>query len=110
MIRKIFSAHILLGALLSATLLVGHVGAQTNVPAPLDSAASGSSTPFKSAFEGYQAYSDDKMSNWRAANDEVARIGGWREYAKQTKELDAKPVATPASAAKTGDSKPKATP
>ena len=113
MIRKRFNKRILLAVLSSATLLVGHASAQTNKPAPPDSAAptvAASSTPFKSAFEGYQAYSDDKMTNWRAANDEVARIGGWREYAKQAQELDVKPVATPASAPKTGDSKPKATP
>ena len=113
MIRKKFNARILLAVLSSATLLVGHASAQTNKPAPPDSAAptvAASPTAFKSAFEGYQTYSDDKMTNWRAANDEVARIGGWREYAKQAQELDVKPVGTPASAAKTGDSKQKATP
>ena len=113
MICKIFSAHILLVALSSAALLVGHAGAQTNVTEPPASAASAvaaSPTPFKSAFEGYQTYNDDKMTNWRAANDEVARIGGWREYAKQAQAIEVKPLATPASTAKTGDSKPKATP
>ena len=113
MIRKRFSARILLVVLSSATLLVGYASAQTGMPAPPDSAApttAVSPTPFESAFEGYQSYSDDKMTNWRAANDAVARIGGWREYAKQAQELDVKPVVTPASAAKTGDSKPKATP
>ena len=38
------------------------------------------------------------------ANDEVARIGGWREYAKQAQQVEN----TPSKAA--GDSKPKATP
>jgi len=31
--------------------------------------------PYQSAFEGYRAYSDDNMTNWKATNDEVARIG-----------------------------------
>ena len=113
MIRKRFNTGILSAVLSSATLLVGHASAQTNKPAPPESAAptvAASPTAFKSAFEGYQTYSDDKMTNWRAANDEVARIGGWREYAKQAQGLDVKPVATPASAAKTVDSQPKATP
>ena len=113
MIHKIFSTHASLVALSSAMLMVGHAGAQTNMPAPPDLAASAvgaTPAPFKSAFEGYQTYSDDKMTNWRAANDEVARIGGWREYAKQAQALEVKPLATPASTAKTGDSKPKATP
>lgn len=113
MICKRFNARILLAVLSSATLLVGHASAQTNRPVPPDSAApnvAASPTALKSAFEGYQAYSDDKMTNWRAANDEVARIGGWREYAKQAQELDVKPAGKPASAAKTDVSQPKATP
>lgn len=101
MIYKIFNVRTLLIAVASATLLAGHAGAQTKVPA---SPAAATPTPFKSAFEGYQAYSDDKMTSWKAANDEVARIGGWREYAKQAQQ----PENTPAT--KAGEVKPKATP
>jgi hypothetical protein len=64
--------------------------------------------PYQSAFEGYRAYSDDNMTNWKAANDEVARIGGWREYAKQAQNLELKPENTPAT--KAGEVKPKAAP
>ena len=113
MIRKRFNARILLAVLSSATLLVGHASAQTSRPEQPDPAAptiAASPTAVRSSFEGYQTYSDDKMTNGRAANDEVASIGGWREYAKQAQGLDAKPVITPAPAAKTGDSKQKATP
>ena len=88
-------------AFLSATLLVGYATAQTPPPAK---PASVSPVPYTSAFEGYQTYSDDKMTNWRAANDEVARIGGWREYAKQAQQ----PENTPTT--KAGEFKPKATP
>ena len=45
---------------------------------------------FKSAFEGYQADTDDKTGNWKEANDTTARIGGWRAYAKEA--ADAEPV------------------
>ena len=38
---------------------------------------------FQSAFDGYQPYTDDKTSNWKAANDTAAQIGGWRAYAKE---------------------------
>jgi hypothetical protein len=44
------------------------------------------------------------MTNWKAANDEVAGIGGWREYAKQAQQ----PENTPATEA--GEVKPKAKP
>ena len=103
MIYKIFDVRTLFVAFSSATLLVGHASAQTAPPAMPPAAMP---VPYKSAFDGYQAYSDDQISNWKAANDEVARIGGWREYAKQAQ----RPENTPSSAAKAGEGKPKATP
>ena len=110
MIHKIFNRRTLLVGFSLFTLLASHANAQTKVPASPALATAATPTPLKSAFEGYQAYSDDKMTNWRTANDEVARIGGWREYAKQAQALEVKPVTTPAPAAKTGDSNSKATP
>ena len=101
MTQRKFSAHVWMVALWSITLLASHANAQTTAPA-LPAAAT--AVPSKSAFEGYQPFSDDKMTSWKAANDEVARIGGWREYAKQAQQVEN----TPATAA--GDSKPKATP
>ena len=47
-----------------------------------------------SAFEGYKPYTDDPMGNWKAANDSVAKIGGWREYAKQAQQPDSTPGVT----------------
>lgn len=104
MIYKTFNARTLLITVASATLLASHAGAQTTAPALPATRTAATPAPFKSAFEGYQAYSDDKMTNWKAANDEVARIGGWREYAKQAQQ----PENTPTTEA--GEVKPKATP
>ena len=42
--------------------------------------------PFRSAFEGYQPYADDKSIPWRDANDTVHRRGGWRAYAREAAE------------------------
>ena len=54
---------------------------------PVLSAAQTQAAPsplaFKSAFENYQPYTDDKTGNWKQANDTTARIGGWRAYAKE---------------------------
>ena len=52
-------------------------------PAVSSTARTSPTAPARSAFEGYSAYSDEPVSNWQAANDNVARIGGWREYARQ---------------------------
>lgn len=88
----------------SATLLAGYATAQTAAPAmPSTKPVVTAPLPYKSAFEGYQAYGDDKMTSWKAANDEVARIGGWREYARQALQPENTPT-------RQGEFKPKATP
>lgn len=51
--------------------------------------------PYRSALEGYQRYTEEKTVNWKEANDAVARIGGWREYAKEASQ-----VQTPAGSTK----------
>ena len=68
--------------------------AQTATPAPATSSA-----PYPSAFEGYKPYTDETIGNWKAANDTTARIGGWREYARQAQQ----PESTPTTSLKTGE-------
>lgn len=63
---------------------------------PAAAAASAASAPveraqaasgeYRSALEGYQPYSENKMVPWREANDTVGKIGGWRAYAKEAAE------------------------
>ena len=57
---------------------------------------------FKSAMEGYQPYTEEATANWKAANDTVAQIGGWRAYAKEVAATPeaAAPASKPASPAK----------
>lgn len=58
-------------------------------PAPAATATEAAPAKFRSAFEGYQPYTDEKTVNWKEANDSVGRIGGWREYAKEAREPSA---------------------
>ena len=67
---------------------------QTQAGAPATAAAAPS---WRSAFDGYQPFSDEKTLSWRQANDTVQGVGGWRAYARE--------AAQPASAAASG-SKP----
>ena len=48
--------------------------------------------PPASVFDSYKPYTDEPLANWKAANDTTARIGGWREYAKQAQEQPGKPA------------------
>jgi hypothetical protein len=50
---------------------------------------------FKSTFDQYKPYTDEKVSSWKGANDEVGRIGGWRAYLKEANEPDSVPGQDP---------------
>jgi hypothetical protein len=43
---------------------------------------------FKSTLSQYKPYTDEKTVDWKAANDDVGKIGGWRTYLKQANEPD----------------------
>ena len=62
---------------------------------------------FRSAFEGYKPYTDEKIIDWKRANDNVGKIGGWREYAREASqpETAAEPAAIPARTDPKADSK-----
>jgi len=38
---------------------------------------------FRSALDGYQTFTDEKVQPWKESNDTVGRIGGWRAYARE---------------------------
>jgi hypothetical protein len=58
---------------------------------------------YRSALSGYEAYKEQSVQPWKAANDKVGEIGGWRAYAKEIKSgqpgsaKDAAPVTDPHS-------------
>lgn len=62
--------------------------AQTDVPA----------ASHRSAFVGYRRYAEAAPTGWKDANDTVARIGGWRAYARE--------AAAPAASAPAGKTAP----
>ena len=81
-------------ALLVASLWTIQATAQTSALAPakpVAPAAVADAAPpaYRSALEGYQRYTDEKTVNWKEANDAAARIGGWREYAKEASQSQA---------------------
>ena len=71
------------------------------VMAPAAAATQPTTPVFRSAFEGYQPYTEQKMAPWKEANDNVGQIGGWREYAREASQPDtAEKAAAPVKAAK----------
>ncbi|MEN3111861.1 hypothetical protein ACFONG_06650 [Uliginosibacterium paludis] len=51
-----------------------------------------SNRPAESASRSYKAFQDEPVGNWRALNDAVERIGGWKVYARE--QLSAETPAT----------------
>lgn len=43
----------------------------------------------RSALAGYRRQADDPAVPWKEANERVARIGGWRAYAREAAASDA---------------------
>jgi hypothetical protein len=78
------------------TAIAAAAGAQTSAPAATDlHAVNGAADlDYRSPFEGYQRFTQEQVGSWKAANDNVGRIGGWRAYAKE-----ARPPAAPAPSA-----------
>lgn len=57
---------------------------------------------FRSAFSNYKMMTDEPVGNWRALNDAVGRIGGWRAYLNEAQQPDRKPGADDPSMVKPG--------
>jgi len=53
--------------------------------------------PYRSAFENYQRFQDDKPVAWKEANDTVRERGGWRAYAREGAEAAKPPGQAPAA-------------
>ena len=79
-------------ALALAAMLAGPPVVQSQPPAPIPvlapAAADAERSGSASAFEGYRAHADEPIRNWKQANDEVGRIGGWRAYAREANAPD----------------------
>lgn len=67
---------------------------------PLQADAAVPPMVYSSAFVRYRGARDVEVGSWREVNDTVARIGGWRAYAREAQQPDAAtvPMATPGAA------------
>jgi len=61
---------------------------------PLDPASAVAPTAHDSAFITYRRHVDTSPRDWKAVNDHVGRLGGWRAYAREA----AEPAPAPAAA------------
>lgn len=73
--------------------------AQTPAPRhdPADASVPVPRITHRSALTDYKPLTDEPLRNWREANDEAARIGGWREYLRESQANRESPPAKPAA-------------
>ena len=86
---RFYSYHPTALALLTTLLWAAQASAQSlSAPAvaPAAMAADTAAPAYRSAFDGYQHYTEEKTSSWKESNDTAGQIGGWREYAKEAGE------------------------
>ncbi|MES2717213.1 MAG: hypothetical protein V4795_15695 [Pseudomonadota bacterium] len=86
-------------SLMFTLLLAAQAQAQppaTPRPDPLDPKAQVPSVRYESSFAAFRRIGDDKPLAWREANDAVARIGGWRVYAREAQQPEPAVAGKPA--------------
>lgn len=72
-----------LAALLAAWPIAAALAQGAPRPHPADAAAPVPRAEHRSALSGYRRHAEAEPKSWREANDAVARIGGWRAYARE---------------------------
>ena len=90
----------------SALAAQAQPAAPTTRPDPLDPKANVPALTYESSFGQYRKLGDEKRLSWREANDTVARIGGWRVYAREAQQPDAAAPAKPGEPAATAKPAP----
>jgi hypothetical protein len=85
-------------AAFAATALVLALPVQAR-PDPLNPRAEVPPPRTPAALRGYRPATTPEPGQWREANDNVARIGGWKTYLREAQQADAAPAAAPAAPA-----------
>ena len=90
-------------ALAAALAAAGAVAQGVAAPAARDPADPRAEAPplvHRSPFATYRVFAGDSPGSWRGVNDEVARIGGWKAYAREAYEASKAAQPAPGEAAR----------
>lgn len=96
-----------LGLGLAASLAIGASAHAQSAPTPtrpdpLNPGATVPAATHASALARYRSAGDVQVGSWREANDTVARIGGWRVYAREAAQPEAATAPAPAASQPSG--------
>jgi len=88
------------------TLWLAALGGVTSAPAQTAATttdAAGASPAYRSAFDGYRPFSDEKTGSWPQANEAALGAGGWKAYAREAAEAPSQGASAPGSKAGAAD-------
>ena len=63
-----------------AIAVAGPTLAQSRSPTAADAAAKAPQVQYRSAFDGYRRFVEEKVADWRKANEEVRAAGGHKGH------------------------------
>lgn len=92
-----------LGAIALSASLAAQPSRQTPAPQPSRAAdptqaqADVPALAYRSALNTFRPWGEQAPGDWRALNDEVTRIGGWRSYLREVNQAPAAPAPSKAS-------------
>jgi hypothetical protein len=72
-----------------AALIAAPMALAAPRPDPADPAASAPKLQHRSALADYKRHADLPPADWKGANQNVERIGGWRAYAREAAQVAA---------------------
>ena len=95
----LFRWSICLAWSLTPMLTLSWAHAQTTLPPATATPSPSAPTllQYHSVFTHYQPFSDQPLTPWPDSNATVAKIGGWRVYAKEARPADPAQVTDPAT-------------
>lgn len=102
---QIFIPHGWARSIVPVALLLALTLAQAQTPTdtkkllradPTNAGAPVAVVAYRSSFTGYRPLPDEPVAAWKKSNDQAAKIGGWRVYAREAPQPEA-PASVPAS-------------
>jgi hypothetical protein len=76
----------IISAVGTSVIVCTYLGNAFAAPDPVSAESPTPPTQYKSPFKDYRPLGDDMRIPWKAANDEVGKIGGWRVYLREAQE------------------------
>lgn len=95
--RSLRTSAAVIGLLLTPSIYAQSAPAPQQAD-PLNPKAVVPAVTYRSVLGAYRPAGDVRVGSWKDANETVARIGGWRVYAREARQPDSPSDANPGSA------------